>query len=130
MILTFELDLDCTKLNRHAKYLGQRAFSSKTIVQTQTHTHSGPITLPGPLKRLVNMERVVKEIRQKDRIAAAHGRFSGIRQVALVCTLTEYVLPRAHRSPHPKGHLDRFSHFCTTYGRESLYFTMGRPFPP
>jgi len=28
-----------------------------------------------------------------------------------------------------KRHLDRCSHFCTAHGRESLYFTMGRPFP-
>jgi len=66
------------------------AFSSKIIVRTRTDTHSGPITLTGSLKRSVNMERVVKLIRQKDRIAAAHGRFNGTRQVALVCTLTEY----------------------------------------
>ena len=28
-----------------------------------------------------------------------------------------------------KWHFDRFSHFCTAHGRESLYFTMGRPCP-
>jgi len=32
-------------------------------------------------------------------------------------------------SPYPKRHLERFSRFCTTHGRESLYFTMGCPFP-
>ena len=32
-------------------------------------------------------------------------------------------------SPRPKRHLDRFSHFCTAHGRESLYFTVGHPFP-
>jgi len=30
----------------------------------------------------------------------------------------------------PKRHLDRFSRFCTAHGRESLYFTTGRPFSP
>jgi len=33
------------------------------------------------------------------------------------------MLPWTHPSPHPKGHLDRFSRFCTAHGRESLYFT-------
>ena len=63
------------------------------------------------------------------RIAAAHGRFGGIRQVAPVCTLPRASL--AHPSPNPKRHLDRFScFFCTAHGRESPYFTTGRPFPP
>jgi len=31
---------------------------------------------------------------------------------------------------HPKRHLDRFSRFYTAQGREFLYFTMGRSFPP
>jgi len=35
--LTFELDLDSVKLNRRAKYLSQRTFSSKVIVRTHTH---------------------------------------------------------------------------------------------
>jgi len=39
------------------------------------------------------------------------------------------MLSWTHPSPHPKRHLDRFSHFCTAHGRESRYFTMGRPFP-
>ena len=32
-------------------------------------------------------------------------------------------------SPNPKRHLDRLSPFCTAHGRESIYFTIGRPFP-
>jgi len=32
---------------------------------------------------------------------------------------------RVHR---PKQHLDRFSHFCTAHGRESLHCTIGHPF--
>jgi len=39
MTLTFELDLDSVKTNRRAKYLGQRSFRSKVLVQMQTHTH-------------------------------------------------------------------------------------------
>jgi len=39
------------------------------------------------------------------------------------------MIPWAHSSPQPKQHLDRFSHICTTHHRESLYFTMGLPFP-
>ena len=34
-----------------------------------------------------------------------------------------------HPTQHPKLHLDLYSHFCTAYGRKSLYFTMGRHFP-
>ena len=49
------------------------------------------------------------------RIAAAHGRFSGIRQVTPVCTRLIMLL-WAHRSSNPKRHLDRFSHFCTAHG--------------
>ena len=36
--------------------------------------------------------------------------------------------PWTHPTQHPKLHFDRFSRFCTAHGRESLYFTMGRPF--
>jgi len=36
----------------------------------------------------------------------------------------------AHPSPQPKQHLYRFSHFCPDDRRVSLYFTMGRTFPP
>ena len=34
----------------------------------------------------------------------------------------------AHLSPNPKWHLDRFSFYCTAHGRESVYFTPGRPY--
>jgi len=34
----------------------------------------------------------------------------------------------AQPSPNTKWHLDWFSRFCTAHGRETLYFTMGRPF--
>jgi len=42
----------------------------------------------------------------------------------------ELVLPLAHLSPQPKRQIDQFSHFCTAYGRKSLYFTVGDTFPP
>ena len=42
MTLTFALDLDSVKLNQHAKYLGQRSFSSKVIVRIDTHKHTHP----------------------------------------------------------------------------------------
>jgi len=41
-----------------------------------------------------------------------------------------FLLPCTHLSPHPKWHVDQFSCFCTAHSRESLYFTMGSPFPP
>jgi len=40
MTLTFELDRDNVEMNQRAKYLGQRSFSLKVIVRTQTHTHT------------------------------------------------------------------------------------------
>jgi len=39
------------------------------------------------------------------------------------------MVPWAHPNPQPKRHLDPFNHFCTAYGTDSLYFTMGRPLP-
>ena len=35
-----------------------------------------------------------------------------------------------HQSPQPKRQIDRFSRFCTSHGRKSLYFTMSVPFAP
>ena len=48
---TIEFDLDSVKMNRNAKYVGQRSFCPKVVVQTHTHTHAqaGPIAPPGPL---------------------------------------------------------------------------------
>jgi len=39
-------------------------------------------------------------------------------------------IPTAHPSPQPKRLLDWFNRFCTDDHGVSLYFTMGRPFPP
>jgi len=52
------------------------------------------------------------------RIAAAHGLFNSIRQVALVCTPTQYMAPWANLSAQQKRHLDQFScfhraHYCS-----------------
>ena len=54
MSLTYEPNPDWVKINHLAEYLRQRSFRWKVIVRssnTYTHTHSGPIALPGPLKR-------------------------------------------------------------------------------
>jgi len=37
--MTFELHRDSVMVNHHARYLGQRPFSLKAIIQTHTHTH-------------------------------------------------------------------------------------------
>jgi len=37
------------------------------------------------------------------------------------------MLSKTHPSPHPKWHLNRFSHLYTVHGRVSLYFTLGSP---
>jgi len=39
----------------------------------------------------------------------------------------ELVHPSAQSSPQSKRQMDRFSRFCTAYGRKCLYFTMGAP---
>ena len=41
--------------------------------------------------------------------------------------LNSQLLPWAHSSPNPKGHLDWFSRFCTIHGRAVLY--SGSPSP-
>jgi len=70
--------------------------------------------------------KVVRVI-SKGRIAAAHGRFNRIRQVA-----PPYVI-RGSLDPPDSAFLQAasrsFSRFCKDHGRESLYFTMGHPFP-
>jgi len=67
------------------------------------------------------------------RIAAADGRFNGIRQVVEVVPMflptkahwlnlantIELVLPSAHPSPQPKRQMIRFTHFCTAHGKVS-----------
>ena len=47
VILAIKLDLNMVKLNHHAQCLFQGLFRSKVIIQTPTHTHNLPITLPG-----------------------------------------------------------------------------------
>jgi len=75
------------------------------------------------------------KVTTQDRIAAADGRFSRIRQAVLVCpamwahchhlaNMIELALPSAHPSPQPKRQIDGFSHFCTAHCKMSLYFTM------
>ena len=49
--------------------------------------------------------------------------FARLRQ----CALRLIMLSWSHSSPQPKRHLDRFSHFCTSHDRLSLYYTIGRP---
>jgi len=37
---------------------------------------------------------------------------------------------QAHQSPHPKSHLDRFSHFCIAHDKESLILYNGSSLSP
>jgi len=46
-----------------------------------------------------------------------------------LANMIELVLPLAHPSLHLKRQIDQFSRFCTAHGRNSLYFTVGVPFP-
>ena len=45
-------------------------------------------------------------------------------------TLSVYVVNWIHPTKHPKHYLDRFSRFCTAYGRQSLCYAMRRHFFP
>jgi len=56
------------------------------------------------------------------KIAVSHGR-SGLH-------LIHGSLVPSHPNQYSKRHLGRFSRLCRAPGRESLYFTMGRPFLP
>jgi len=67
-----------------------------------------------------------------------HGCSNVMRQVTATCASTrahwchlantiELVHPSAHSSPQSKRQMDRFSRFCTAYGRRCLYLTMGTP---
>jgi len=58
MTLTFKDDVDRVKMNQQAKYLGRCTLK---LLFGHTHTHTGKITLPGPLeignyRRLANNE--------------------------------------------------------------------------
>jgi len=75
------------------------------------------------------IQQMVKVIWQKGRIAAAHGRFTRIRQLAPMCALSNMWILGSTQVHIHRRHLDRFSRFCTAHGRKFLYFTMGRPFP-
>jgi len=80
MTSTFQLDL-CSCQDEPNP--GQRSFSSTVIVRT--HTQFGPSTGPGPLKMsviIVSYQTSGQSNLTAGRIAAAHGRLCGIRQVA------------------------------------------------
>jgi len=62
MTLTFELDLNVVKTNHHVRHLRQRSFSSKVIVRSHIHTHSGPIALHGLLNWSVIIRALVDQM--------------------------------------------------------------------
>jgi len=87
---------------------------------------------------LLHKEQMVKVI-WHERITAADGWFSRIRQVAPMCppirahwrhlaNMIELELPSAHRSLQPKREIDRFSCCCIAHGTKSLYLQWA-PFP-
>jgi len=67
--------IDRVKINQRVRYLGQRSFNSKVIVPT--HTHTGLILLPGPLKR-----SIIK-----------FGFLKGVKKVGKTCELAPAVAP-------------------------------------
>ena len=62
-------------------------------------------------------------------MAAARGRFNGIRQVAPVCNTTSHMLSWADATRNSRRHFDRFSRFAQLMA-ESLYFTTVHPLFP
>ena len=55
---------------------------------------------------------------KRGHIAAAHGYFSRIRQLAPVCTCPAYTTHRSFGSTDSARLLDRFSRFCRAYARD------------
>jgi len=53
-------------MKQHANFLAERPFSSKVIVRTHTHTHSGLIVRPGPLKVVANYVRLNDHSHSRD----------------------------------------------------------------
>jgi len=47
--LTFKLDVDIFKTNRHAKHLVKRHLVQNLLSAQNRHTHNGLIALSGPL---------------------------------------------------------------------------------
>ena len=77
-----------------------------------------------------NQKQVVKVIWQKGRIAAAHGRFNGIRQLAPVCTPPNACFPGPTWVLNPNGISIGSAVFaCTAHRWVSPYFTMCCPSP-
>jgi len=87
--------------------------------------HAQHFSAQWQLLRHIRLKQAVKVIWQKGRIAAAHGRFNLIRQVATMCTLSvhpiQYTLPWTNPSPRPKRHVDQFSRFCVTIRNAKTY---------
>ena len=58
-----ESAVDSVMMNQHARYLGQRLFTSNVIDQIHRHTHTRLTALPGPLKWSAT---IINESWQKD----------------------------------------------------------------
>ena len=84
-------------------YASTRRHPSHWQIQNKTHFLH--------LSRLfwTEVEQVVKVIWQKDRIATAHGQFSGIHQVASVCTPPKSTTQTASQCLQPFFHNSRQS---------------------
>ena len=63
-------------------------------------------------------------------IAATHGRFHGVHQVALVCTPSNTCFLGPTGVQIPNGISIGSAVFCIAHHRVSLYFTSGLPLPP
>jgi len=129
--------------DHHHRYAASTRLVARTVAMIRLGVHNADTAQHKTTLRITRFT-TIGIIRQtsgrnnltQSHIAAAHGRFSRTRQVALcashVGTLTppgeyiELLLPSAQPSPQPKRQIARFSRFCTAHGR---YFTMGDPFP-
>jgi len=102
-----------TSLRCRVSALPVSAFCQRTI-QTPLHNHC--------LVTIIHTKLVNNNFSPKN---SCRGNVPQHRQSPI-----SHMIPTAHLSPQPKQHLGRFSCFCTVYRRMSLYFTVGRPFPP
>ena len=115
--------------NKTAETVGQSIYylpytkGSRCITCPCLHITSLFLSAAGPIVSCIIVQATLPSIYTSGqsnlttgRIAAAHGRFNGIRQVAPACTRHNNA-SLAQSSPNPKRHLDRFSHFCRAHNK-------------
>jgi len=106
---------------------GSRGECSLKWRQIDSHPTNSVKPVKGTLSVTITSGQIIW---QKGRITAtAHGRYSGICQVAPVCTTPNTCFLGPIRVNNSHSISIGSAIFCTPRGRVSLYLTMSRPFP-